>query len=365
MLAYSRVLSVTAAVLAAVVAVPAVAQDAGWIDLFDGETLFGWQSLGDAEWRVSDGNIVCTGGTGGWLATTSQFMDFELAVKVQVTAGGSTGIVFRGGLEGHPSENGSPVVLIATPEKAKPEWREVRIVAEGSDVTVTVDGEAAEWQAGSRACGYIGVQFHRTGKVEVAEAKLRPLNMKPVFNGENLEGWNILPGHKSKFAVVNGAINITDGNGQIETAGVYKDFVLQLDIISNGEHLNSGVFFRGPVGVFWKGYESQVRNQWLKDDRTKPVDYGTGGNYGNQAARKVVPNDGEWFTKTIVCHGNHASIWINGYLVSDYLDARPLAENLSGKEGYVPGPGTIHLQGHDPTTDLSFKNIRLQEYPGN
>ena len=35
-----------------------------------------------------------------------------------MTAEGSTGIVFRGGLEGHPSENGSSVVLISTPEKA-------------------------------------------------------------------------------------------------------------------------------------------------------------------------------------------------------------------------------------------------------
>ena len=33
-----------------------------------------------------------------------------------------------------------------------------------------------------------------------------------------------------------------------------------------------------------------------------------------------------------------------------------------GKRGYVPEAGTIHLQGHDPTTDLSFKNIQIQEY---
>jgi len=76
-----------------------------------------------------------------------------------------------------------------------------------------------------------------------------------------------------------------------------------------------------------------------------------------------VSTDHEWFSKTIVCDGNHMAVWINGYLASDFTDTRPVSENSDGKSGYVPGPGTIHLQGHDPTTDLSFKNIRIQEYP--
>ncbi len=139
--------------------------------------------------------------------------------------------------------------------------------------------------------------------------------------------------------------------------------MLQLAIISNGDHLNSGVFFRGPKGVWWKGYESQIRNQFGRGDRTRPVDFGTGGNYGNQAARKVVSSDHEWFTKTIVANGNHTAIWIDGYQVSDYLDTRPASRNSDGKNGYVGPAGTIHLQGHDPTTDLSFKNIYVQEYP--
>ena len=76
----------------------------------------------------------------------------------------------------------------------------------------------------------------------------------------------------------------------------------------------------------------------------------------------VVSSDHEWFKKTIVCDGNHAAVWINGYLVSDFTDLRPASRQQDGKNGYVPGPGTIHLQGHDPTTDLSFKNIGIQVY---
>ena len=38
-------------------------------------------------------------------------------------------------------------------------------------------------------------------------------------------------------------------------------------------------------------------------------------------------------------------------------------KSYNAKEGFVGEAGTIHLQGHDPTTDLSFKNINIQEYP--
>ncbi len=30
----------------------------GWIQLFDGRTLFGWSPASDANWRVEDGTIV-------------------------------------------------------------------------------------------------------------------------------------------------------------------------------------------------------------------------------------------------------------------------------------------------------------------
>ena len=31
--------------------------DQGWISLFDGQTLFGWEPVGDAKWEVVDGEI--------------------------------------------------------------------------------------------------------------------------------------------------------------------------------------------------------------------------------------------------------------------------------------------------------------------
>ncbi len=114
-------------------------------------------------------------------------------------------------------------------------------------------------------------------------------------------------------------------------------------------------------GQFWSGYESQIRNQWRGDDRSRPVDYGTGGIYNLQPARRVVSSDNQWFTKTIIARGNHIAVWVNGYQVSDFTDTRPV--NKSGRRGTKLDKGPISFQGHDPTTDLSFRNIRIAELP--
>jgi len=339
---------------------PAEEAAAGWINLFDKETTFGWNALGDAQWTVVDGVLTCASGSGGLLATTSQFADFELQVKIRVSGETPTsGLEVRGALQGHYSENGSTAIPLAESK----DWDTVHVTATGGDVKATVNGDPVELEGRVRPNGFISIQYHgHGGKVEVAEAKLKPLGLEPIFNGQDLSGWKIIEGHASIFTVKDGGINIENGNGQIETEDVYKDFVLQMDVISNGDALNSGVFYRGPVGVFWKGYESQVRNEW-KGDRRQPHDWGTGGNYGNQPTRMVVSSDYEWFHKTIVCEGNHTAVWVNGYQTSDFTDTRPVSENANGKAGYVPGPGTIHLQGHDEKTNLTFKNIMLQEYP--
>lgn len=345
----------------------------GWVNLFDGETTFGWNALGDAKWKVDDGNIVSEDGTGGALWTSAQFADFNFSAKVRVSGEDIVGLAFRGTTEGHPSENGSAFLVISEPKDAGKEFHTIEVSANGADLKAKVDGKDVEIK-GTRGKGHIGIFYYGHGnhgpwehriKLEVTDVKLQPLNLHSLFNGKDLTGWKAIDGHASVFSVVDGALNIKNGNGQIETTELFKDFALQLDIFSNGDHLNSGVFYRGPVGVFWKGYESQVRNQWNGEDRTKPVDFGTGGNYGNQYSRKVVSSDKEWFTKTVVVDGNHASVWINGYQTSDFTDNRPIHPEKDGKNGYVTGPGTIHLQGHDPTTDLSFKNIKAAEYPNN
>jgi hypothetical protein len=197
--------------------------------------------------------------------------------------------------------------------------------------------------------------------VRFRNIKLRPLGLKSIFNGKDLSGWKVIEGHQSEFSVTKeGWLNIKNGNGEIQTEGTWGDLVLQLEVYSNGDHLNSGVFFREQPGQFWIGYEAQIRNQWEGDDRTKPVDFGTGALYNRQKARRVVSSDREWFTMTVVAIGNHLSTWVNGIQVTDFTDTRP-ENQTNARTGSRTAAGVLGLQGHDPTTDLSFRNIRIAE----
>jgi hypothetical protein len=91
------------------------------------------------------------------------------------------------------------------------------------------------------------------------------------------------------------------------------------------------------------------------------MDCGTGGIYRRQNARKVVSNDFEWFTMTVLADGPHLSTWVNGYPVADWTDTRPPDSNP--RKGLRTAAGTLIIQGHDPTTNLSFRNLRIQELP--
>lgn len=348
----------------------------GWIMLFDGETTFGWKIDGEAE--VEDGKLILGGDDETTAVTTAAFRYFDLRIDYKV-------------------EDDEPMLIVGELEVSLPKDAdsiEFSLPEEFEDVT---------------KASPIRIEVPEDSKLVIEIAALKPRALTSIFNGRNLDGWKVLPDRKSVYSVTDdGYLNVKNGNGQIETEGTWDDFVLQLDIISNGDHLNSGVFFRGEPGGFWTGYESQIRNQWVTDvvlkdgaehrgsytekngrvelqicevdgrqvrltdkrmtfekgqiadvvhHRDLPVDFGTGGLYSYVPARRVIPNDREWFTKTIVANGNHLAVWVNGYETAEFTDTRERGTNARTNQRLEAG--TISLQGHDPTTDLSFRRIRI------
>jgi hypothetical protein len=207
--------------------------------------------------------------------------------------------------------------------------------------------------------GYIGLQLN-SGQIAFRDIKLRPLGLKPIFNGKDLTGWKTDQVQNSVFSVTpEGLLHLNNGKGQLESEGQFADFVLQLEILCNGKELNSGIFFRSIPGDFWMGYESQIHNGFKNGDRTQPKDGGTGGIFRRQNARRIVADDFQWFTKTIVAEGDHMAVWVNGIQVSDWTDTREPHPNP--RQGRRREAGTIILQGHDPSTNLMFRNIRAAE----
>jgi hypothetical protein len=339
----------------------------GWILLFDGTTNFGWKIEGDA--KIEDGVLVLGGGDQETVAApTSVFSeDVELRLHFESTATATTlpAFVVDFGQPGDKFTN-----AMSLPRSSSFKQGVIVLDYDAGNKThvssLSFDGGKSKSEGKAtnvpRSSTSIGFKVPPKCQLRFHSLKLRPTGLRPIFNGKALTGWKEISGRKSKFSVTDdGELSIKDGPGDIQTEGQWDDFVVQLDIKTNGKHLNSGVFFRAIPGQFWSGYESQIRNQWQGDDRTKPVDFGTGGIYGRQPARKVVSSDSEWFTKTVIAHGNHMAVWVNGYQVSDFTDERPESDNA--RKGAKLGKGPISLQGHDPTTDLSFRNIRITDWP--
>jgi hypothetical protein len=354
----------------------------GWIALFDGVSLLGWQLTTKVDVDVKDGEIRIDPEEPGWLMTTSEFADYELHVEFKAPPTTNSGVFLRTPLdpkdptkdcyevniapEGNPFPTGSIVGRAKAGEVASATgdtWHTLEIVANGSTVTVSLDSRqvASLDDSNPITAGHIGLQF-REGAVAFRNIRLKPLNLKPIFNGTDLSEWKTELADKSEFNVTpQREIAVKNGPGQLETRESYGDFIMQLDCKVNGEGLNSGIFFRCIPDDKLMGYESQIHNGMKDGDPTQPLDAGTGAIYRRTTARRVIAKDNEWFTKTIIADGPHMAVWVNGIQVTDWTDDRPVDENP--RKGLRTKAGTIAIQGHDPTTDLLFKNMKLSELP--
>lgn len=353
----------------------------GWILLFDGETTFGWKAAHEANWQVIDGALTASEGEPGLLHTTSQFGNYVLKLDFRSEKGTNSGVFLR--TSPQPTDVTTrcyelniadwdtspwPTGSFVQREKAQTAhdstgWQSFEVTADGGRFTVKLDGEVVLRYTDPKppGRGLIGLQF-RTGKIQFRSVKLRPLGTQSIFNGKDLAGWKTYPDMKSVFSVTpEGNLNVKNGRGQLETEGHYGDFTLQLEVFVNGKALNSGIFFRCIPGDTMNGYECQIQNGCRDNDRTRPQDCGTGGIFRRQNARKIVADDFRWFSMTLKAEGPHMAAWVNGYPVSDWTDTRPPHENP--RRGLRLEPGTIQIQGHDPTTDLSFRRLRIAELP--
>ena len=310
----------------------------GWVMLFDGETTFGWKVEGDA--TVKDGTLVLGGEKATRLVTTSSFAVGELRVRFSTP-------------DGKPAKGGQ----LLGPARAH------------ANFTGKSEGELSEQFGIDRpppVTGPIAVEVPAGQKLVIHRFALRAQLSDTLFNGKDLTGWKVNGADPkrmaSKWSVTkDGELAVKDGPGDLMCEKEFGNFVLQFECKTNGKALNSGIFFRCIPGQYQNGYEAQIQNAYKDDDRTKPADFGTGAIYRRIAARKVVSNDNEWFTMTVAANGKHISTWVNGYQTVDWTDDRKDDENP--RKGYRAAKGPLSIQGHDPTTDILFRNIRASELP--
>lgn len=360
----------------------------GWIRLFDGHTLFGWKPNTQLAWSVHDGVITADSRDAkdkGLLVTTSRFANYELRCDYRLEKGGNSGVFLRTAVtptdpavdcyelnmcDTHPEFGTASLVKRVKPEKpilGDGDWHSFHVRVNGPKISVDFDGthvlDYTDSTEKPLTTGYIGLQMNG-GKIEFRNIYLKPLEMESLFDGKSLAGWKVVPGSKSKFEVKDETIHVTNGRGFLETEKTAGNFVFQFEAITNGDNLNSGVFFRAMTGTESapsNGYEFQIHNGFKESDRTRPDDHGTGAIFKRVSARRVLSSDRQWFAGTLIADGPRIATWVDGTQVVDWIDTRPPNENP--REGSRVTAGHLSLQGHDPTTDLAFRNLRLAETP--
>ncbi len=303
----------------------------GWLLLCDGESTFGWTVVRGAA-KAERGELRVGGDTEAKLEFNATLPPGKLSLSFTV-GGDDFGAVLINGEK------------VGTAEASHRDgWHPFETEIPGR-VRLGFEIPAKSWAA-------------------LRSVKFRPDPGEPLFNGKDLAGWHEIKSEKNtgKFSVTPaGELKASAGRGDLQTDREWDNFVLQAEVKVNGKHLNSGIFYRGIAGKDWSGYEAQIRNEWKGDDRAQPVDFGTGGIYRRQAARKVVSSDGEWFGMTVLAVEDRHAVWVNGIQVADWRDPRP--PHASAREGRKDAAGPISLQAHDPTTDIDFRNLKVAVVP--
>ncbi len=212
-------------------------------------------------------------------------------------------------------------------------------------------------------------------------------NLKPLFNGKDLSGWD---GDPTLWSVRDGVIhgetteqNPAKGNTfLIWQGGTPKDFELHLSFRCNATN-NSGIQYRskhvtdGNVKNKWvvRGYQHELRNE-DKFPNTSSFIYDEGGKRGRIClvgekaswtdGKKVVESTlldeagfqklmkvNEWNDVVIVANGKNVKHYLNGTLVLDFTDNDP---QLALSQGVL----ALQLHAGKPMW-AEFKNIRLKE----
>jgi hypothetical protein len=213
-------------------------------------------------------------------------------------------------------------------------------------------------------------------------------NMKSLFNGEDLSGWD---GDPRLWSVKDGAIrgettaeNPARGNTfLIWQDGVVKDFELRLSFRCSATN-NSGIQYRskhiteGKVRNEWvvRGYQHEIRNEitlpsvsgFIYDEggtRRRMCLVGEKAVWGEDGEKKVVATliDAQEFQKlfklddwndvVIIAKGNHIRHYLNNRLILDFTDNDP---QRALREGVL----ALQLHAGRPMW-AEFKNIRIKD----
>jgi hypothetical protein len=181
-----------------------------------------------------------------------------------------------------------------------------------------------------------------------------------LFDGKNLDGWKVGK-NADTFKVENGELVVHGpGPAHLFYDGPvhnhdFTNFHLKAEVLTKPK-ANSGIYFHTKFQeADWpkQGFECQV-NQTHGDPKK------TGGLYAIKDVMNQSPaQDDKWYTYEIIVEGKHVVLKIDGKVTTDWTEPTPPAPPKSMPGRFIQH-GTIAIQGHDPGSEVHYKNIQIK-----
>jgi hypothetical protein len=175
----------------------AISQESGWVTLFDGKSLDGWDQVGESNWRVEDGTVVVDkmGKDAGYLVSKNAYKNFIVRVEFWPSDDANSGIYFRCldpkkitdrtcyeanifDQRKDPSYGTGAItryVEVDPMPKVGGKWNTYEVTVNGRDITVVLNGETtAKLRNGMFDEGPIALQ-HGAGAVKFRKVEVKPL----------------------------------------------------------------------------------------------------------------------------------------------------------------------------------------------
>jgi hypothetical protein len=130
----------------------------------------------------------------------------------------------------------------------------------------------------------------------------------------------------------------------------FKNFELKAEVKTSPKG-NSGIIFHTeyqPKGYPDKGFEFQINNTGTDKE------FRTGSIYPAKAMNRIVAKDDEWFVCHLLVKGNKVVLKVNDEITMDTTLPH------EAKTGRTLARGTFAIQGHDPTSFVYFRSIRVK-----
>ncbi|MCP5520137.1 MAG: DUF1080 domain-containing protein [Verrucomicrobiales bacterium] len=180
-----------------------------------------------------------------------------------------------------------------------------------------------------------------------------------LMDGKSFDGWKKAVESPETWTVQNGEF-VAHGNRchlfYVGDEKPFKNFHLKAEVMTKPGS-NGGIYICTKYQERdWprQGFESQVnctQGDWIK----------TGSLYGIVNVGHAFSKDNQWWTQEIIVEGKTITVKVDGTTVLQYTEpegaqpGRPFTRVIS--------EGTFALQGHDPGSEIHYRNIRVKRLP--